>query len=474
MKFENIQQVQERWDNKEVLQFEERDPCYTWLFPLALGEFSPEAIWLPVTLPKLTENLTLYIHIPFCRFICSMCPFTHEPLNHKDLDAYVEALCKEIRFYGSNLLNIKARPVSSLYFGGGTASSLSIQQLEKILLELRQWFNFDSGCQITLECHPRTVDKKYLVNARQLGINRVSFGIQSFEQEFIDSLKLHQQVEQSKQILTDALSVGFNTVAMDLMFRYAGQNVEALEREIETALAIGVQGISTYALDPEIRELRATAKQQKPVSTEGEMYYYLHDRLHAEGFVHVAQPAYARPGHENQQLRDLWGAPQAENLSFGAGAFSESFNGATWANVHDSELYVNLIDDGKVPILMGQTHSWDDAVARYPALGVRCLEFALTPFEEKFGVKFDELYRLELSILVNKGWVELEENRLRITRQGKFFIDNISKTFFNLRNRGKSQLWGVQLEKLKPHKVWSQRELIDSVEKKYSLVESNK
>jgi len=464
MQFETVQNVLNRWDSKELVQFDERDPCYTWLFPLALGKFNPSFVWQPTYIPRLQDNLTLYVHIPFCRFICSMCPFTHEPLSHRDLGSYVDALCKEIRFYG-NLPGIKLRPVTTLYFGGGTASSLTTDQLGKILNELRCWFYLTEECQITLECHPRTVDKEYLARVRQLGVNRVSFGIQSFQQRFIDSLKLHQKVEQSKQILTDALSVGFNTVAMDLMFRYADQNVGDLEEEINTALAIGVQGISTYALDPEIRELNKTAEKQKSVSVEGEMYYFLHDKLHAEGFVHVAQPDYAKPGHENLQLRDLWGAPQAENLSFGAGAFSESFNGATWANVHDSQHYVEIINQGKVPILMGQVHTWDDAVARYPALGVRCLKFSLEPFYKTFGVRFEELYRFELSLLLNKGWVEINDDTLIVTRQGKFFIDNISKTFFNLRNRGKSQLWAVQLEKLQPEKIWTQQELLNLIEK---------
>ncbi|MBW4616997.1 MAG: coproporphyrinogen III oxidase family protein [Desmonostoc vinosum HA7617-LM4] len=464
MQFETVENVRNRWDTKELLQFDERDPCYTWLFPLALGEFDPSVIWRPTDIPRLQDNLTLYVHIPFCRFICSMCPFTHEPLSHRDLGSYVDALCKEIRFYG-NLPGIKSRSVTTLYFGGGTASSLTTDHLEKILTELRRWFSFSKDCQITLECHPRTVDKEYLTRAWELGVNRVSFGIQSFQQRFIDSLKLHQKVEQSQQILTDALSVGFNTVAMDLMFRHADQSLKDLEQEIDTALAIGVQGISTYALDPEIRELKGIAKKQKSVNVEGEMYYFLHDRLHAEGFVHVAQPDYAKSGHENLQLRDLWGAPQAENLSLGAGAFSESFNGVTWANVHDSETYVEIINQERVPILMGQVHTWDDAVARYPALGVRCLKFSLEPFNRIFGVNFQELYRLELSVLLEKGWLEIQGDTLIVTRHGKFFIDNISKTFFNLRNRGKSQLWAVQLERLKPKKTWSQQELLTLVEK---------
>lgn len=460
VKYSELSEVEQRWNLNELLKFDERDPCYTWLFPLALGEINPQAIWRGNRhVPRLVEHLTLYVHIPFCRFICKMCPFTHEPLGRKDLTAYVNALCDEINFYG-NHPESAGRPVTTLYFGGGTASSLNSEQLEKILTTLRRWFTFTSDCQITLECHPRTVDRDYLLRARDLGINRVSFGIQSFQQKYIDSLKLHQRVEQSQQILRDALSVGFDTVAMDLMYRYAEQEVEELEIELDTALNIGVQGISTYALDADVRDLKQTAGLQRPISVEEEMYYYLHDRLHEEGFVQVAQPDYARLGHENRQLRDLWGAPQAENLSFGAGAFSESFNGVTWANVHDSSLYTELVSGGKVPILMGQVHTWDDAAARYPALGVRCLEFDTDNFLERFGTPFSELYRLELAFLSDKGWIAQSDDKLTITRKGKYFIDNVSKTFFNPRNRGKTQLWGIQLEHLKPRRVWDQQEML--------------
>lgn len=470
MKFFSTTDVSNRSYKNEFLQFEERDPCYTWLFPLALGDFNPKSTWSKPRLPRLVNNLTLYVHIPFCKFICSMCPFTHEPFNIRDMSAYVEALCKEIRFY-SNFENISNRPVSTLYFGGGTASTLTPKQLEQIMAELLNCYNITSDTQITLECHPRTVNKDYLEQVRELGINRVSFGIQSFSQKNIDSLKLHQDVEQSKSILTDALSVGFKTVAMDLMFRYAGQDVNSLEEELNTVFSIGVQGISTYALDPELRNLRSVAEKQESVAIEGEMYYYLHDRLHEEGFVHVAQPDYALPGHENLQLRDLWGAPQAENLSFGAGAFSESFNGTTWANLHDSDLYVELIEKDEIPILIGQKHSWDDAVSRYPALGVRCLSFQTGPFFENFGVSFHDLYRMEISVLLNKGWIEVNNTSLTVTTKGKFFIDNISKTFFNPRNRGKSQLWAVQLNQLKPRKTWSQKQILEFYEKE--LVKKN-
>jgi oxygen-independent coproporphyrinogen-3 oxidase len=116
--------------------------------------------------------------------------------------------------------------------------------------------------------------------------------------------------------------------------------------------------------------------------------------------------------------------------------------------------------EGRVPILMGQVHTWDDAVARYPALGVRCLDFETTTFHARFGTSFNELYRLELAFLREKGWLSISPDRVEVTRAGKYFIDNISKTFFNPRNRGKTQLWGVQLTDLTPRYTSAQGDLL--------------
>ncbi|HTT99572.1 MAG TPA: coproporphyrinogen-III oxidase family protein [Rhizomicrobium sp.] len=460
MKFASGNEVKQRFSTEEMVQFDERDPCYTWLYPLALGDFDPHAILTPSRQPRFASNLTLYVHIPFCKFVCKMCPFTHEALGKKDLSRYVDALCEEIRFYG-RLPGAAEKPVTSLYFGGGTASSLTPAQVDRILTTIRSYFTFAPGCPITLECHPRTVDGDYLAEVRGAGINRVSFGIQSFNAENIKSIKLHQIPEQSIAILETALATGFDCVAMDLMYRYPDQTVADLQQELDTALAIGVQSISTYALDTEVREMTNARARQKPVEIEREMYYYLHDRLHDEGFVHVAQPDYARPSLENRQLRDLWGAPQAENLSFGAGAFSENYHGSTWANIHDSNLYTTTIEEGFLPIAVGQEHSWDDAVSRYPALGVRCLQFETAPFREACGIALEDLFRAELDMLERKGWIVCADGKLTVTRTGKFFIDNISKTFFNLHNRGKSQIWGVQMEELRPHRLWRRDELLE-------------
>lgn len=459
----SLETIRDQTVQREFLYYDERDPCYSWLFPLRLGPLAPEDIWQPSPVPRPADNLTLYVHVPYCTFICKMCPFTHEPLQKKDLTSYVEALRQEIRFYARHPA-AKSRPVTTLYFGGGTASSLTPPQMKQILGDIREGFELAKYCEITLECHPRTVDAEYLAQMREHGVNRVSFGIQSFNQRNIDSIKLHQLVPQSRDIVESAVKTGFRSVGIDIMFRYPGQDVSELRDELETAFGLGVHCLSLYALDTDLREMTTAKQQQPPVMIEQEMFYYFHDRLQQEGWTHVAQPDYSRPGHENRQLYDLWGAPQAENIGFGAGAFSEMFNGVTWANLHDSNAYIEAVNRGQVPILMGQRHSWDDTVARYAALGVRCMRVPFAPFRERFGVGFRDLFRFECEELERRGFVQLTDDELRVTRKGKFYIDNISKTFYNLANRGKPQLWGQDLRKLRPAVVGTQAAALQRME----------
>ncbi|MDR2888312.1 MAG: coproporphyrinogen III oxidase family protein, partial [Lachnospiraceae bacterium] len=167
------------------------------------------------------------------------------------------------------------------------------------------------------------------------------------------------------------------------------------------------------------------------------------------------QPDYALPGHANRQIIDLWGAPQKYNLGFGAGAFSESFNGCSWANIHDPKQYISSMEKDEVPILMGRVWSEDDAIARYMALGVRMLKVMLKPFAERFGLRADEIYKYEIQKLKELGYVELNKDILLITEKGRYYIDNISKTFFNLANRGRSQYWGCKLREYMPERFYT-------------------
>ncbi len=457
---DEISIIEKEIDKNELLQFKEKDGCYTWAFPLRYGHFDPIKIWHKSELPVLSDKLTIYVHIPFCKFVCSMCPFTHESLKNAKLDDYVEAIIKEIDIYSRHEL-ISKKSVTSIYFGGGTASTLSSKQVDRILTKFHQKFNISENCQITLEGHPQTINNQYLKEIHSAGINRVSFGIQSFNQDYLNSLHLYQKADHNKKLISEAMDIGFKTVAIDLMYRFANQKMEDLSSDLEEAISLGIQGLSMYSLDPDVRELEKTKNAQPSIDLEEKMYFYIMDKLAENGFVHVAQPDFSKKGHESQHLYDIWGAPQAENIAFGAGAFSQLFNGNSWCNIHSSNEYIKSLNDNNLPILMGQSNSLDDSMARYAVLGVRCLEVPLKPFKNIFNIDFTDLYNFEIQQLLKHDLIDIDNEYLKVTRKGKFWIDNVSKAFFNLSNRGKKQFWGSKFTKLLPNKVCNFNEIIN-------------
>lgn len=438
----------------EILDYEKRGDCYTWCFPINFEDFDAHDISRNNNyLDKNTKLMTLYIHIPYCKFICSMCPFTHEPVKEEEFNRYVKCLEKEIKLYASHKL-CKESKVSTIYFGGGTASILSPGQVKEILCILKEKYQLIKECEICLECHPNTVTKEYLEGIKEAGVTRISFGIQSFQQKNLTALKLWQNAERNKEVIKMAVGIGFNTVAMDLMYNFPDQTIEELSEDIKFAVDAGVQGLSLYALDPEVRKLNSVKERQEKMQMEHDMFYYIYDYLKKSGYVQVAQPDYSLPGHENKQIIDLWGAPQKINLGFGAGAFSENFNGCSWANIHAPLEYMKCMEAGQMPILMGKRWSLDDAMARYVALGVRMLKVPLKNFKEQFGIDLTDIYKYEILKLQELGYVEIDSDYLIITEKGKYYIDNISKTFFNFSNRGRTQYWGCKLKDYMPRNLY--------------------
>lgn len=450
--YKSVKEISARYDSKEIVTLENRVDCYTWCYPIDFKEFDSTGIWKEnETLMYEPSNLTMYIHVPYCKFICSMCPFTHIVPNKSDIDTYVQALIKEIQFYSKHFLFKKVK-VTSLYFGGGTASLLSPSNLEDILEEINKNFDLAERCQITLECHPKTVDENYLNTVKKLGINRVSFGIQSFNQNMLNSLKLRQNAEENIDLIKLAKQIGFQSVAADIMYNFPSQSAEELEKDVRTAIKLGLNNLSFYAIDPEVRNMDIL---QNEIAKEKEMYYMINRIMTENEYLQIAQPDYSLSKFENQQIIDLWGMPQAYNIGFGAGAFSENFNGYIWANLHDPKRYVECIEKNNIPVLMGKKMTEDDQLSRFPALGVRMLKFKISDYNRAFGVEFTELFKYEIMKLEEIGYIEIKDDLFCVTKKGSFYIDNISKMFFSLSNRGKTQVWGCNLINVLPERVYS-------------------
>jgi oxygen-independent coproporphyrinogen III oxidase len=427
-----------------LFSIQDVDREYIWTYPTAFQSAASLDLsqhhhsWTP------SEDMFLYVHVPFCKSDCTWCVFHRERYRDEGLENYVSALMIEIDAY-ARFRAAASRRVTAVYFGGGTASALRPHHLRTILDRLRGGFLLSEDVEITLECHPKTVDAEYLEEIYDLGVNRVSFGIQSFREDVLRSLRISQNADHNWRTIQCARAVGFPKVNMDLIYRVPGQTLDMLDDDLRLLAKSGVTGVSCYSL--EARETRFDATGQPDDVVDHEMFYLIDARLSEYGLRRFAQPDFSLPGLECRYIQCIWGAPQAWGLAFGPSGLSLEFNGFTFFNVSGVEQYVELLENGSLPVVAAQRVDRDEAMARYFVLGVRCLRVPRSPFRSMFGADPMELPRFAEPIdqLHASGLVEVDDNAISLTRRGLYFVDNISKMFYTDACHGSTVPWG-QLE----------------------------
>lgn len=418
------------------------DREYVWIYPLIRpGDFNAACLFEQVQVPRPSLETAIYIHVPACLFHCPMCVFYKEIIrNAEELDWYADAVIHELELHAMapafSDLNL-----STIYFGGGTATLLSPAAIERIVRRVKELLPASQEPEVTLEGHTATVNRDYLFAVRKAGVNRVSFGVQSLDAKALALLRTHQTVESNHNALKWSREAGFRTIAIDLLYRLPGQSSSDMVEQLRIAYDNGVTAISTYSLQPSEQQRHILAAQPSE-EQDKEIFYAIHDEMADRGWVHVAQPDYAAPGHENDELRVSWAAPQGMNLSLGAGAWSV-FNGAVYCNVHDLGEYRRVVERDCLPILSGTRMTAEDVRTRYPVLGARCFAMKNQPFQAAFGEPLTSCFQEEIALLQQHGLLEVRGDDLHVTRRGKYYIDNISKTFYSDANRGRSQPWGL-------------------------------
>lgn len=417
------------------------DNEYVWIYPLIRdAQFDHANLLSNNNLPIINFETSVYIHVPACLFHCPMCFFYHEILSSKEeLSWYADSLIKEIELY-SNSDFYKNITLKTIYFGGGTATLLSPKAIGKIINTLIAKTNTPNYPEITVEGHPLTVNYDYLKELKEVGVNRVSFGIQSFNDSNLKLLGLKQTSEANIKVLTDCAKVGFNSVAIDLLYRIPNQDLNDIDIQLKKAFDLGIKSISTYSLGLSPRQEKLV-KFQPSEEIDKEMFYFINSKMQERGWTHVAQPDYAAPGFEHKELLVSWKAPQGQNLSLGAGAFSV-FNNNVYCNVHSLKEYKRVTDNNCLPIFAGQQMDLEDCISRYPVLGTRCFTILNKPFLDLYGYNLTDKYKTVIEKLINQGLIEINNQDIIITKEGKYYIDNISKSFYSEKNICHLQPWG--------------------------------
>lgn len=371
----------------------------------------------------------VYIHVPFCKSRCSYCDFATDVYRGRAaVDRYVNALVKEISDPNSEFPNPTSQ-IETLYFGGGTPSLLSPRQLESIVSAVSDRFALADDLEFTLEMNPATVTPEKLRAYRSIGVNRASFGVQTFNNRDLKLLARGHDATDARLTYIHLREAGFENVSFDLIAGLPGQSIDDWQTNLEEAVALAPEHLSLYLLEihegtPLAEQLRS---QRRPVPNEdvaAEMYELMLEMTASAGLDQYEISNFARSGFESRHNSKYWTLDPV----FGFGVSAHSFDGRErYSNERDTNLYVKAIESGASAV-----------VAREPAelrsefvfLGLRMMrgvDFA--EYERRFGEDLRVRNGESIDRLSSLGLVVADERRMKLTRRGALLSNEVFAEF---------------------------------------------
>lgn len=368
---------------------------------------------------KAPKSLGLYIHIPFCRTKCLYCDFcSFVSRNENERKAYVGTLLKEIE-----ARTTKEYLVDTIYFGGGTPSVLSVEQIAKILSCIKENFVVCDDVEITLECNPMThLDdgKEYFSALLSLGVNRLSFGIQSAVDEELKLIGRRHTFEDAKRTFFDARESGFDNISVDLMFGIPSQTIESLNYSLNEFIKLGADHISIYSLQLE-QETPLYKMQHKynlaDDDTVADMYELVVSSMKLAGYFHYEISNFAKDGRESRHNSRYWRLE--EYLGLGLSAHSD-FSGKRVENTHDMDKYLlGEYIENELEISCGEREFEFLMLGLRTGRGISKVEFFA-----RFGIDFDEKYGEKVEKYAKMGYFLRNGDTVALSESG-FEVSNM-------------------------------------------------
>jgi oxygen-independent coproporphyrinogen-3 oxidase len=373
----------------------------------------------------------IYIHIPFCATRCHYCNFATGGYESELARRYTAAVREEIaRADVSN--NPMMRRVDTIYFGGGTPTTLTAGQISSLIETCRLMFDVAPDSEITAEANPGSISQHYLEELRSAGLNRLSFGVQSFDDDELRMIGRTHSAEEAREAVRTARAAGFANVSIDLIAGLPEQKMETWRRNLEEAFALAPDHLSVYLLElykdaPLLHRINRGELRAIDDELTVEMYFALMDEAARRGFERYEISNWARPGFESRHNLKYWtGAPY---WAFGISA--AGYDGRTrWSNTRNIHEYLEKVESGHAAVTERIELDDDDRQSENLFLRLRLKDGVdLDEHLRRFGVNALERYRDEIERLRDAGLVELGENRLKISRAGAVLANEVFAAF---------------------------------------------
>ena len=366
-------------------------------------------------------DMGLYVHIPFCKQKCMYCDFPAYQNLQDYYETYVYALVQEIDLWVSEHAESKERSIDTIYFGGGTPTELSIQQLQMIVDKIKSTFTITDDCHMTIESNPGEVDLQYLTKLVKLGFNRISFGVQTFDDKALTMLHRSHDGEKAIQAVYDAKEAGFTDINIDLIYGLPRQTLEDIQHNLNIVKDLPINHISTYGLQVEVGTYLYHLVQKNLISIPSEsidesMYDTMMSGLKALGFERYEISNFAKGNSYSRHNLKYW--HYIDYLGFGAGAHS-FYDGVRRSNNRNVMPYIQSVDRYIMPTIDTETITVERAQEDFCFLALRT-KWGLDEqkFEDRFGVSAHNLFGNILEDLVTKGLLEYQNGSYHLTSEG--------------------------------------------------------
>lgn len=371
----------------------------------------------------------IYIHIPFCRKKCTYCDFHFSTTFQSYRDRMVKTILNELILREGEL---KSEEVRTVYFGGGTPSVLTKEELNVILNEVRSHFNIVPDVEITLEANPDDINKELLRSWKEAGVNRLSIGLQSFRQEDLDWMNRSHTAEQSELAVKWAQEEGFENITIDLIYGLPAMSVEEWKEQVVKAIELGVPHISAYCLTVEPNTALAHLTKTGKITTPGdqvqsEEFTQLRNLLLENRFEQYEVSNFAKPGFESKHNSAYW--KNEKYLGIGPSAHSYDGSMRRW-NVANNQKYMQQMEEGLDYFELEELSDKD-----------RFNELLLTGLRTTYGVNLSNLrailtpnaeFEHKLNSFKEKGWLIRSEDEIKLTPKGLLFADYIASELFEV------------------------------------------
>ncbi len=387
------------------------------------------------------KNLGIYIHIPFCKQKCVYCDFISFPCMENKMESYFECVLKEITKKAEELKNkvndysckelekyeicndISNKKIDTIYIGGGTPSIVPAEYIEEIISKIFEKYDVSKDVEITIEVNPGTVDEIKLKKYFEIGINRLSIGLQTTKKELLKMLGRIHSYEDFEKTYQIARNVGFNNINVDLMIGLPNQTIEDVEDSLNKIIDKSPEHISVYSLIVEENTKMYDLIEENIIKLpeeelERKMYWKVKEILEKNGYNHYEISNFAKQNYESKHNLNCWN--QHEYVGFGVSAHSY-LNKIRYSNINNINQYIENCKNGnsKSNIIIHENQTKEQIMKEYMLIGLRKIDgVMISEFKNKFVDNPVDIYRKELNKLVNEDLIEINEDCIKLTNKG--------------------------------------------------------